>query len=136
MIVALIPIRSGSKSIPDKNIKELFGKPLFYWITNAAVNSGVDKVVVSTDSKEYADIVTSHFPKIDIHMRSNKVSTDEASTEAVILEYLCDSEIDSEDTFILLQATSPMTTSDDISEAISKYRKDNLSSLIRFFARS
>lgn len=128
MKTTFIPIRSGSKSISDKNIKLLLGKPLFYWVTKAAFDSGIDNVVISTDSSDYAELAKSLFPSVNIHMRSDETSTDESSTESVILEYLNESKIDGD--FILLQVTSPMTTSKDISEAISKYRKDNLSSLV------
>lgn len=132
MVVALIPIRSGSKSIPNKNIKNLLGKPLFYWVTNSALNSTlVDKVVISTDSKEYAEIVSSTFSNtVEIHIRSKDTSTDEASTESVIIEYLNQSSLSKSDDLILLQATSPMTTSNDINSAISKYRKGEFSSLL------
>jgi len=51
-IVALIPLRGGSKSIPQKNIKLIAGKPLFAWVLEAAVNAKlIDNVYVSTDSK-------------------------------------------------------------------------------------
>jgi CMP-N-acetylneuraminic acid synthetase len=132
MVVALIPIRSGSKSIPSKNIKKLLGKPLFYWVTNAALNSVlVDKVVISTDSKEYAEIASSLFAGVvDIHIRSEETSTDEASTESVMLEYLNQSYLSKNDDLLLLQATSPMTNSNDIDSAISKYRKNDFSSLL------
>ncbi len=56
---ALIPIRSGSKSIPDKNIKLFAGKPLFYWATQAAIDSGIFNggVYVASDSEEYLALV-------------------------------------------------------------------------------
>ena len=55
--VALIPARGGSKEIPKKNIKEFCGKPLIYWsIKTALENKNIDRVIVSTDSEEIADI--------------------------------------------------------------------------------
>ena len=57
--VALIPARSGSKRVPDKNIKLLEGHPLIAYAIQAAINSGVfDAIVCATDSQEYADICT------------------------------------------------------------------------------
>ena len=54
-IVALIPARSGSKGVLDKNIKMLGGRPLIEWSIGACLASKViDRVVVSTDSKSYA----------------------------------------------------------------------------------
>ena len=56
-VVALIPARSGSKRVPDKNIRLLAGHPLIAYSIAAALQSGVfDEVVVSTDSDRYADI--------------------------------------------------------------------------------
>ena len=56
-LVALIPARSGSKRIPDKNIRPLTGHPVIAYTIGAALQSGVfDAVVVSTDSERYADI--------------------------------------------------------------------------------
>ena len=55
--LAIITARSGSKGLPDKNILPLAGKPLMAWTIEAALESGIyDKVMVSTDSEEYARI--------------------------------------------------------------------------------
>ena len=54
--IAIIPARSGSKGLKDKNIKELNGKPLIAYSIEAALESKqFDKVFVSTDSQVYAD---------------------------------------------------------------------------------
>ena len=59
--VAVIPARSGSKRIPDKNIRPFAGKPLISYSVQAAIESGVfDKVVVSTDSDKIAEIAISY----------------------------------------------------------------------------
>lgn len=56
-VVALIPARSGSKGVPHKNIKNLGGHPLIEWSIQACLKSRlIDRVIVSTDSKEYADL--------------------------------------------------------------------------------
>lgn len=56
-IVALIPARAGSKRVPDKNIRPLAGHPLIAYTIAAAIDSGIfSDVVVSTDSKRYAEI--------------------------------------------------------------------------------
>lgn len=55
-VVALIPARAGSKGVPHKNIKSLGGHPLIEWSIKACLKSRlVDRVIVSTDSQEYAD---------------------------------------------------------------------------------
>jgi N-acylneuraminate cytidylyltransferase len=55
-IIAFIPARSGSKSIKDKNIKPLGGKPLLAWSIETAFKSGLQRVIVSSDSEEYLKI--------------------------------------------------------------------------------
>ena len=57
MDIAIIPARGGSKRIPRKNIKLFKGKPMIYWSINAAYNSNCfEKIIVSTDDNEIADI--------------------------------------------------------------------------------
>ena len=56
-IIAIIPARSGSKTIKDKNIRELGKKPLIAWSIESCLRSkSISKVYVSTDSKKYAKI--------------------------------------------------------------------------------
>ena len=56
-VIAIIPARSGSKSVTDKNIKLLSGHPLIaYSIVAAKLSKEIKRVVVSTDSEEYAEI--------------------------------------------------------------------------------
>ena len=55
--LAIIPARSGSKGLPDKNIRALRGSPLMaYAIENASESGVIDEVFVSTDSRDYAEI--------------------------------------------------------------------------------
>ena len=57
MKIAVIPARGGSKRIPRKNIKDFFGKPMIAWSIEAARQSGLfDRVVISTDDREIADV--------------------------------------------------------------------------------
>ena len=58
--IAYIPARSGSKGVPQKNIMPLCGKPLLGWIVQAALGTGLfDRVMVSTDSEEFAHVAES-----------------------------------------------------------------------------
>ena len=69
-IIAFLPARGGSKSIPEKNIKSFCGKPLIFWNLQELQNSNVDKVIVATDCKKIKDTVLSFdfssscFPRI------------------------------------------------------------------------
>jgi len=56
-IVAFIPIRSGSKSIPDKNIKEIGGKPLVAWTIETSLKAGL-RTIVNSDSEKYLEIAS------------------------------------------------------------------------------
>ena len=57
MNIAIIPARGGSKRLPRKNIKEFNGKPLIAWSITVALKSKIfDKVIVSTDDEEIAEI--------------------------------------------------------------------------------
>lgn len=60
-VLGIIGARSGSKSLPHKNIKLLFGKPLFAWMANAAKKSKyMTRLIMSTDSPEYASLAREH----------------------------------------------------------------------------
>jgi len=134
--IAFVPARCGSKSIRFKNIKEFCGQPLIYWSLLTLENvSSIDKVYVATDCKEIGDVVESfNFKKVSVYMRDKKNAQDESSTEAVILEFLNKNTFDANDLFLLVQATSPTTTSQNIEEALLKLKnekKDSLLSVVR-----
>ncbi|MFW5890668.1 MAG: cytidylyltransferase domain-containing protein [bacterium] len=127
--IAFIPVRGGSKSIVNKNIKIINGQPLVYWVLDAAINSfGIDKVVVSTDSERISRIVTKYNSKKVLTIgRSKKVSTDEASTESVMLEF---AEKYNFNDIILIQATSPLLDKEDLNLGIKKYQNQNIDSVL------
>lgn len=122
-LVAFIPARCGSKSIPKKNIKLFFGKPLIYWSLKALENTGlVDRVVVATDCDEVTETVESMgFNKVKIYRRKTKNAQDFSSTESVMLEYISASKLDGEVTFMLVQLTSPFTRSEDFEKGIKMF---------------
>jgi len=132
MNIAFIPVRCGSKSIPFKNIKKFCGKPLVYWNLLALENSKqIDKIVVATDCKEIKEVIRNFsLNKVEIYDRDPKNATDIASTEDVMLEYINKSNLEDNDLFILVQATSPFTQSDDLDKAIEKLKKENVDSLL------
>jgi len=74
---AMIPARSGSKGVPDKNIKEIDGHPLLSYAVAFGLKLGVDKVIVSTDSQKYADIALSYGAEVPC-LRSPEASGDGA----------------------------------------------------------
>lgn len=117
--LAIIPARSGSKGVPDKNIRDLCGKPLIAYSIEAAILSGqFSEVMVSTDSEKYADISRQFGANVPF-LRSLQTASDTASSWDMVDEVL--SEYDKLgqrfDSFCILQPTSPMRTSEDIKKA-------------------
>ena len=73
--IAIIPARSGSKGLKDKNIIDLCGKPLIAYSIEAATKSDIfDRVIVSTDSKGYKDIAEQY--GAEVLLRDEKLSND------------------------------------------------------------
>lgn len=84
MNIAIIPARGGSKRIPRKNIKEFHGKPMIAYSIDAAVNSQCfDKIIVSTDDAEIAEVAIKHGAEVPF-MRPADISDDYATTLDVI----------------------------------------------------
>lgn len=132
MVVAFIPARKGSKSIPNKNIKRLLGKPLIYWCLSALQQSvNVDKIVVATDcSKIISEVKKLNLSKISVYNRDPKNAQDSSTTESVMLEYLSKTNSSNNDIFLLVQATSPLTKSSDFDNALNNYKKEKIDSLL------
>jgi YrbI family 3-deoxy-D-manno-octulosonate 8-phosphate phosphatase len=132
MAIAFIPVRGGSKSIPLKNIKLFCGKPLIYWNLQALANvDRVEKVIVATDSDEIESTVKSFgFKKVEVYRRDPTNATDSASTESVMLEYLSFNPVEEDELFILVQATSPLTKSNDFQQALDLLEREKCDSLL------
>ncbi len=133
-VIAFIPIRGGSKSIPLKNIKNFCGYPLIYWNLLALEQSPeIDEVIVATDYDEIESVVESiKFSKVSIYRRLWENATDTASTESVMLEYLDwrSGDLKESDIFMLVQATSPLTQSIHFSEALKMYGQGAFDSIL------
>lgn len=135
MNIAFIPVRGGSKSIPLKNIKKICGKPLVYWGCRAACECKyVDKVYISTDSIAIKDTVLSFcksnsklFSKVDVVERSNESATDFASTELAMLEF---AEKYIFDNIVLIQATSPLLSANDLNRGFEVLCEDGTDSVL------
>lgn len=118
--IAIIPARSGSKGLKDKNIIDLCGKPLIAYSIEAALETNLfDHVIVSTDSEHYAEIAQQY--GAEVMMRGEALSNDKATTFMVLEDILKNRLLESIDYFVLLQPTSPLRTSKHITEAIEKF---------------
>ena len=130
--IAIITARSGSKGLPDKNIKLLNGLPLIAYSIKAATKSGCfEKVFVSTDSQKYADI-SMEFGADASFLRSAETSTDSAGSWDVVREVIRE--------FVnrglhykkimLLQPTSPLRASQDIINSFSLMNEKDANSIV------
>ncbi|HQD36545.1 MAG TPA: HAD hydrolase family protein [Thermodesulfovibrio thiophilus] len=130
--VGVIPLRKGSKSIKNKNRKKLLGRPLFAWVLWEALKSKLDEVYIFTDDKNIIEYVKNEYKynqKCRVIERSAESATDEASTELALKEYV--QKINNNyDILCLLQATSPLTTTEDINKVLHKILNDNLDSAL------
>lgn len=119
-ILAIIPARSGSKGLAHKNIKLLNGKPLMAYTIEAARKSGIfSNIIVSTDSKEYAEVAKKYGAETP-YLRNKDISGDEATTVDVIIDTINQLKKMGKtyDYFMLLQPTSPLRNASDIKESM------------------
>ena len=130
--IAVILARSGSKGLPHKNIKLINGVPLMAYTIRAALDSGMyERVMVSTDSEEYANISRQWGAEVPF-MRSAETSGDKSSSWSAVREVLDRYEEMGEtfDTVTLLQVTSPLRRGEHIVEAFRIMEQKNANAVI------
>ena len=130
--IAIIPARSGSKGLRNKNILPLNGKPLLAYTIEAALRSKCfDTVMVSTDSKKYARIAQEYGAEVPF-LRSEALSQDAASPWEVVKEVLDRYKEAGEefDTFALLQPTSPLRDAKDIRNAYQELKDKKANAVV------
>ncbi|GFI46410.1 N-acylneuraminate cytidylyltransferase [Lachnospiraceae bacterium] len=127
--IAIIPARAGSKGIKNKNIFDFCGKPLIAWSIEQAIKAQfVDKVYVSTDGEDIADISQKY--GAEVIWRPDILATDTACSEDAILHAIEEVErVCKIENIIFLQATSPVRLSSDIDNAIEVFEREKLDSL-------
>lgn len=122
-IIALIPARSGSKRVKDKNIRLLGGIPLLNYSIRTAHDCGL-KAVVSTDSEEYADIALAE--SADVLMRPAELATDNCGDLEVVSHFLTQHPCD---IVVYLRPTTPFRTRGMILRAIDEFQGTGLRSV-------
>lgn len=131
-VIALIPARSGSKGVIDKNIRDLGGIPLFAWSILASLNSEyIERTVVSTDSSHYASIASSYGAETPF-LRPSEISLDDSTDSEFIrhaVTWLAESG-DSPDLIVHLRPTTPFRNPRTIDAAIRFFTEaENASSM-------
>lgn len=126
MTLALIPVRAGSKSIKNKNLALLGGKPLLYYTINEAKKvSFIDEILVSSDGIAILDYA--HSQSVSTIERPKEISGDFTQTSEVVAHTLKYKDCDE---IIILQATSPFRTCVDIENAYAIFKSKNANALI------
>lgn len=132
-MIAIIPARGGSKGIPRKNIKRLGDQPLIAYTINAAINSRlIDKVVVSTDDEEIAEITKKYGAEVPF-MRPSELAGDHSKAQDVYLhavEFMRDHYGNAIEKFVVLLPTVPFRTGEHIDSAIELFKKSKAETLI------
>ena len=113
--IAIIPPRGGSVRLARKNIADFLGKPIIAYTIEAALESGCfDRVMVSTEDAEIAEIAQKH--GASLHRRPPHLATSSATVVEVCLDALDASSVVGRgyDRFACLYATAPLRTASDI----------------------
>lgn len=132
-IVAIIPARSGSKGVPNKNINLLGDFPLIsYSIAAGKLTPEIDRVIISTDSQEYADLAVSYGAEAPF-LRPESISGDKSSDLDFVLhalQWFKDNEKEIPEYIVHLRPTTPLRVPEIMSEAIRLFlASPNASSL-------
>ena len=133
-VVAVIPARSGSKGVVDKNIKLLAGHPLIaYSIAVARLAIGIDRIIVSTDSEVYASIVREYGAEIPF-LRPDDISGD-TSTDYDFVRHLLDwilcNERNMPKYLVHLRPTTPLREVKYIDSAIERMKESDYATALR-----
>lgn len=117
-IKALVPMKGHSERVPNKNIRELAGKPAFHWIIESlSASKYIDEIIINTDSREIAESASS-FTKVTIIERPNFLLGNMVSIQPLI-EY----DLDHSDGLYYLQthSTNPLVKTETINKAIEDF---------------
>lgn len=119
-IIAVIPARGGSKSVPYKNIKSLGGKPLIAWAIEVGKGAPeIDRVIVSTDDEKIASVARNY--GAEIYWRPAHLATD----DALVIDALRDlvqtlrTEGETGEIMVLLEPTCPLRSHKDVTDCLT-----------------
>lgn len=133
-LLGLIPARGGSKGIPRKNIQLFCGKPLLQWSIDVALSApSVDRVVVSTDDPEIAEIAIAGGAEVPF-LRPSDLASDIAPGMAPVLHVL--QQMPEINDVLLLQPTSPLRRVEDIEAVVSLHKHATNDAVVSLTASS
>ncbi len=132
-MLAMIPARGGSKGVPGKNIKEIEGKPLIAYTIEAALKAkSIDRVIVTTDSEEIAEVARKYGAEVPF-MRPAYLAEDTSKAQDVYIhasEFMRDNEGMDVSKFMVLLPTAPFRTENHIDEAVKLFKDSKAETLI------
>ncbi len=134
-MIAIIPARAGSKGLPGKNVRPLHGKPLIAYTIEAAKGAqSIDRVILSTESREIADIGVQYGAEVPF-LRPIELAQDHSAaidTYIHVIDRLNDGQPHDRkiDELTVLQPTSPLRTSQDIDEAVKIFQQKQADSIL------
>jgi CMP-N,N'-diacetyllegionaminic acid synthase len=133
-IMAIIPARAGSKGVPDKNIRSLDGRPLIaYSIQAGLLAENIDRVVVSTDSEDYAAVAKECGAEVPF-LRPAKFATDFSNDYEFVkhaLDWLKGSEGEVPEFIVHLRPSTPLREPVVVAAAVEKFCKDKQATALR-----
>jgi len=118
-VIAVVPARGGSKSVPGKNIHPLAGKPLLAWSIEVARQvSEIDRIIVSTDDAEIASVGRAY--GAEVYPRPAHLAADESLVIDAVKDLLqtLRAEGETPEWVILLEATCPLRSADDVRDCL------------------
>ena len=125
---ALIFMKAHSERVPGKNMKKLFGRPLFHWILDSLSEAKyINEIIINTDSKEIAESATNNYD-VTIHMRPKYLLDIDGNEANQIIEY--DLSKTNGEYFFQSHSTNPLLSVDTIDRAIEVYFSNKFDSLI------
>lgn len=135
-VIAIIPARGGSKRIPHKNRVDFFGKPLLVHTIEAALKSSIfDRVVVSTDEEELAEIARTH--GADVPFLRDKYVDDQSPVSVATLHALIQSEAHFQEKYAdaaQLMPNCPLRTAETITRSYKNFKKKKVEFQLSCFA--
>jgi N-acylneuraminate cytidylyltransferase len=132
-VIAVIPARGGSKSVPGKNIRSLGGKPLIAWSIDVARQvSEIDRIIVSTDDTEIASVGRTF--GAEVYVRPQHLATDEALVIDALKDLLQTLEAENQmpEWVTLLEPTCPLRSAVDVRECLRLVAQDGYDSVATF----
>ena len=128
-MIAFIFARGGSKGLPGKNIRSLAGKPLIAWsIEHALAVKRIERVIVSTDSQEIADVARQYGAEVPF-IRPKELALDDSPEWLAwqhALDYLKETEEVFPEAILSVPSTAPLRAVIDLNNCLDEYEKGNI----------